>query len=92
MFTLTISKGMERSFGMEDCSEVDVYIVGEGAAGLSAGLEACKAASDTVILEKLDSLFESSTAICHGFLAFAGTDLQRSKGLADSPKHSTKSF
>lgn len=63
---------------------VDVCIVGGGAAGLSAAIEAAKAGSQVVVLEKLSSLFESSTAICHGFLSFAGTDLQQREKVVDS--------
>jgi fumarate reductase flavoprotein subunit len=63
--------------------EFDVVIVGGGGAGFCAAIEACKAGSKTVLLEK-ESVIGGSSIICGGQLAFAPTALQKEKGIKDS--------
>lgn len=62
----------------------DVIIVGGGSAGWSAALAATQAGSSVTLLEKLPDSGASS-ALSGGCLAFAGTDLQASQGVEDSP-------
>lgn len=62
----------------------DVIVVGGGAAGWAAALSAAQADACVMLLEKLAESGGSS-ALSGGCLAFAGTDLQQTQGVADSP-------
>lgn len=62
----------------------DIIVIGGGAAGWSAALAAVQAGSSVVLLEKLAE-FGGSSALSGGCLALAGTDLQASQGVIDSP-------
>ncbi len=64
--------------------EVDVIIAGAGGAGLEAAVEAAGAGAETIVFEKMDRLWESSTAISVGMISFAGTDIQKKLGIKDS--------
>lgn len=63
----------------------DLVIVGGGAAGFAAALTAVESGLDVILLEKLAQTGGSS-AMSGGCLAFAGTDLQRSHGVEDTPE------
>jgi fumarate reductase flavoprotein subunit len=65
-------------------SEFDVVIAGAGGAGLAAAVEAAAAGARTVVFEKHGKIWESSTAINVGMVAFAGTDVQQRLGIEDS--------
>ena len=64
-------------------SETDVVVLGGGAGGLFAAIEAAAAGSKVILLESMISVGGSS-AICGGDIVFAGTDLQKEKGIEDS--------
>jgi fumarate reductase flavoprotein subunit len=64
-------------------SEVDLVIVGGGAAGFAAAVAATEAGAQVILLEKLERAGGSS-AMSGGCLAFAGTPLQASRGVEDS--------
>jgi fumarate reductase flavoprotein subunit len=61
---------------------VRFVIVGGGAAGFAAALEAAQAGAEVLLLEKMAQVGGSS-AMSAGCLAFAGTDLQKSQGVED---------
>jgi fumarate reductase flavoprotein subunit len=63
--------------------ETDFLIVGGGAAGFAAALEATAMGMRVVLLEKTAEIGGSS-AMSGGCLAFAGTDLQQAAGIEDS--------
>lgn len=65
-------------------AEFDVVIAGAGGAGLAAAIEAAEAGARTVVFEKQGKIWESSTAINVGMVAFAGTDVQERLGIEDS--------
>jgi flavocytochrome c len=65
-------------------SDFDVVIAGAGGAGLAAAIEAAEAGARTVVFEKQGKIWESSTAINVGMVAFAGTDVQERLGIEDS--------
>ena len=64
---------------------VAVAIVGAGACGLTAGLMLSDAGVDCVLLER-DAAPSGSTALSSGFIPAAGTRVQRSAGIEDSPE------
>lgn len=63
----------------------DVVVVGAGMAGHCAALAGAQAGAHVLWVEK-QSQPGGSTAMCGGALAFAGTDLQKAKGIQDSPE------
>lgn len=63
--------------------EADVVVLGAGAAGLSATVEMTGVGADVVLLEK-ESICGGSSILAGGAMAFAGTDLQKEKGIKDS--------
>lgn len=63
--------------------EAALVVVGGGAAGFAAALEAAQAGAQVLLLEKMAEIGGSS-AMSGGCLAFAGTDLQREQGIVDS--------
>ena len=65
-------------------SDFDVVIAGAGGAGLAAAIEAATAGASTVVFEKQGKIWESSTAVNVGMVAFAGTDVQQRLGIEDS--------
>ena len=62
----------------------DIIVIGGGAAGWSAALAAVQLGCTVLLLEKLGESGGSS-AMSGGCLALAGTDLQATQGVADSP-------
>lgn len=63
--------------------DTQLLVVGGGAAGFAAALEAAEGGAEVLLIEKMDEPGGSS-AMSGGCLAFAGTDLQRAQGIADS--------
>lgn len=61
----------------------DIVVIGGGAAGFAAALEAAEAGAQVLVLEKQPETGGSS-ALSGGCLAFAGTDLQQRHGIEDS--------
>jgi fumarate reductase flavoprotein subunit len=61
----------------------DLLVIGGGAAGFAAALEAANAGISVLLLEKTADIGGSS-AMSGGCLAFAGTDLQKVEGIEDS--------
>ena len=65
--------------------DVDVLIVGAGAAGLVAALSAYEAGREVLVLER-DAEPSGSTALSAGLIPAAGTRLQAAAGIEDSAK------
>ncbi|MBI3935692.1 MAG: flavocytochrome c [Betaproteobacteria bacterium] len=63
--------------------EADVIVVGGGLAGYSAACEAAQSGAEVLLLEKQPEI-GGSTVLSGGFIAFAGTDLQKAAGIDDS--------
>lgn len=66
-----------------EARRADLIVLGGGAAGFAAALQAAEAGHSVLLLEKEASIGGSS-AMSGGCLAFAGTDIQRAQGIADS--------
>ena len=62
----------------------DVVIVGSGAAGLAAAVEARKAGRSVIVLEKMGSIGGNS-GISQGLMSVPGTPVQEKLGIHDSP-------
>lgn len=60
----------------------DVVVIGSGAAGLSAAIEARKAGASVVVLEKLPRV-GGNTYICGGYIYGTGSEYQKAKGFSD---------
>lgn len=69
--------------------EADVVVVGFGGAGACAAIEAAKAGASVLLLEKTD-VPGGSTAISGGIILAAGTPLQKSVGIEDTPEEMFK--
>lgn len=65
--------------------DVDVAVVGAGACGLCAGLAAAQAGAEVLILER-DETALGTTAMSTGLIPAAGSALQKSAGVEDSPE------
>ncbi|QDV25218.1 FAD-dependent oxidoreductase [Aureliella helgolandensis] len=74
-----------------DVDERHVIVVGTGMAGLSAALEAAQNGARVTVLEKW-SVFGGTSFISGGKLAIVGTELQKSKGIEDSPDLAFQDF
>jgi succinate dehydrogenase/fumarate reductase flavoprotein subunit len=70
----------------EDVSplDTDVVIAGGGVGGMSAAIEAARAGARVVLIEARPEL-GGNAARSTGYIAFAGTSMQRAEGLDDSP-------
>ena len=64
----------------------DVLIVGSGAAGTAAAIEARRSGASVLVIEKMGSLGGSSI-ISRGALAVPRSPMQRAMGIDDSPEH-----
>ena len=62
----------------------DIIIIGAGAAGLMAAIQATAAGKKALILEKAGNAFHSSSTISGGYFAAAGTKAQKAAGINDS--------
>ena len=60
-----------------------VLVIGGGAAGCAAALEAAQRGTQVLLIEKTAEIGGSS-AMSGGCLAFAGTDMQKAEGIEDS--------
>ncbi|THG80609.1 FAD-dependent oxidoreductase [Pseudomonas sp. A-1] len=68
---------------MSEILNTQLLVIGGGLAGFAAALSAAEAGVDVLLLEKTAATGGSS-AMSGGCLAFAGTDLQRERGIEDS--------
>jgi fumarate reductase flavoprotein subunit len=64
--------------------DFDVIVVGAGLAGHCAALEAARLNGSVLLLEKT-ARYGGSTRMCGGAFAFAGTEVQKQAGIADTP-------
>jgi len=64
--------------------EVETLIIGAGACGLIAALSANEAGQEVLVIEA-DAVPSGSTALSAGLIPAAGTQLQRTAGIDDSP-------
>ena len=64
--------------------KVDVVVIGAGACGLTAALAAKEAGAEVLVLER-DLRPTGSTSLSTGLIPAAGTKLQKSMGIEDSP-------
>jgi fumarate reductase flavoprotein subunit len=78
---MTILDPAEAAFGFM----APVLIVGGGACGLIAALAAGEVGAEAVVLER-DPVPSGSTALSSGMIPAAGTQLQKAKGIEDSPE------
>ena len=62
----------------------DIAVIGSGAAGLSAAVEAREAGASVIVFEKM-KVTGGNTRLADGALAGAGNYLQRERGIEDSP-------
>jgi len=67
-----------------DLLEYDIAVIGGGAAGVAAALEAGAAGAKVALLEQADDI-GGTAAISGGGCCMAGTPLQESKGIHDTP-------
>ncbi|MCC8068094.1 MAG: FAD-dependent oxidoreductase, partial [Clostridiales bacterium] len=63
--------------------EADVVVIGSGAAGMSAAIEAAEAGSSVVVLEKL-ARTGGSSRLSSAMLVAGGTELQEAAGIEDT--------
>lgn len=68
----------------EKSIQTDVLVVGSGAVGVAASIEAKEAGAQVIVLEKEDHL-GGAAAISGGGCCLVDTPLQREKGIQDSP-------
>jgi flavocytochrome c len=67
----------------------DVVVIGSGAAGLSAAIEAASAGAKVALLEK-QAIVGGSTLIAGGYVYGTGTAAQQKLGIKDSPEDLAK--
>ncbi len=65
-------------------NEVDVVVAGAGGAGIAAAIELADAKASVIVFEKQPAIEDSSSSLCGGVYAFAGTDYQEKRGIKDS--------
>ncbi len=65
--------------------EADVVVLGSGAAGMSAAIEAAKAGAKVIVLEKL-SRTGGSSLTSSGMVLAGGSAFQKAAGIEDSPE------
>jgi flavocytochrome c len=66
-------------------NSADILIVGAGAAGATAAIDAAEAGAQVVVLEALAE-FGGTAATSGGGICIAGSSLQEQRGIADSPR------
>lgn len=71
--------------------EADVVVVGYGGSGATAAIEAHDAGSAVLILEK-EHIAGGTTAMSGGIIVGAGTSIQRTHHISDSPEEMFKYF
>lgn len=72
------------SAGVVSAQGPDVIVVGAGPGGLATALEAATGGARVTVID-VASVFGGHAVVSKGGLSFAGTPLQQSKGIADSP-------
>lgn len=65
--------------------EADLIVVGAGAAGNAAAIEATDRGLSVIVIEALSQLMGSSS-LCNGGISMPGTPLQKEQGIEDSPE------
>ncbi len=65
--------------------EVDIVVVGSGFAGLTAAYEAKKAGANVIVIDKMP-VAGGNSAINGGIMGVPGTEIQKEKGIEDSPE------
>ncbi|MFP4032813.1 MAG: FAD-dependent oxidoreductase, partial [Desulfococcaceae bacterium] len=65
--------------------ETDIAVIGSGAAGLSAAIEAREAGASVIVFEKRP-VTGGNTRLSDGGLSGAGNFLQKERGVEDSPE------
>lgn len=71
------------SLGCSKAKQYDVVVVGSGAAGLSAAIEAATAGAKVAVLEKLP-MVGGSTVLSGGIVYSTGSSIMREAGIQDS--------
>lgn len=64
--------------------DVDVLVIGSGAAGLAAALQARDAGARSIIVAESEDIVGGSSALSGGYVMGAGTRIQRAAGIDDS--------
>lgn len=77
------TKEVEKVVNQDETLDADVVVLGAGAAGLSAGLEAANAGANVIILEK-QGITGGATARSGGKLLAAGTEWQAKQDIEDN--------
>lgn len=77
------TKGDDKTESGDNTLDTEVVVVGAGAAGLSAALEAANNGAKVILVEKL-AMTGGSTARSGGKVQAAGTDIQKSHGVEDN--------
>jgi fumarate reductase flavoprotein subunit len=67
-------------------TDVDVLVVGSGAAGLSAALAAREAGAERVLVAESEGVVGGSSRLSGGLIMGAGTRYQRALGIEDDPE------
>jgi succinate dehydrogenase/fumarate reductase flavoprotein subunit len=79
-----VIKGATRT-GVTPVDDVDVVVVGSGAAGLAAAVTAAELGA-TVLVAEAEDVIGGSSRLSSGILMGAGTRFQRAANIDDSPK------
>ena len=58
--------------GSAKVMETEVLVIGSGAAGLAAAIEARDAGAEVIVFEKQPTEDDSSSSLCGGLISFAG--------------------
>ena len=66
--------------------DVDVLVIGSGAAGLSAALAAQQAGADRVLVAEGEGIVGGSSRLSGGLMMGAATRYQKAQGIEDSPE------
>jgi len=74
---------------MDLAKRYNVIIIGSGFAGLSAAIEAKRKYNNVIVIDKLNTA-SGNSIISDGGIGVAGSDLQVSYGINDSPEHLVK--
>ena len=70
---------------MSEVRDVDVVVVGSGAAGLSAALSARQSGAERVLVAEAEGIIGGSSRLSGGLMMGAGTRYQRALGIDDDP-------
>ena len=69
--------------------DMDVIVIGSGAAGLSAALAASEAGAERILVAEAEGIVGGSSRLSGGLMMGAGTRYQRAQGIDDNWKHSS---